>query len=287
MKNEEAIIKLMDLLYGEEPIDPAEREALLKEHPELAEELEELQSVRHTLQEVPTAEIPLTPLFMPIPPAPAPVLRKLSWPYWAAASIALVLFGFLLAKIQVRFDAGQVTIAYGKSIPPPLQWQTEQPGINSLASTRLSNLTSADTQAIQELVRTELAYHYVQLEQTIAAAQANLRKDNDQQRLEVVSQLQNELAALNKQQQEELTALVAATQANNLSKMVSTMNDAHTQQQEKIKWVLQQSFIDWNIKRETDLDRIKDEFSKVYAQVHYQKQEQDKFNRVIIQQTNN
>lgn len=278
MKNEEAIIKLMDLLYGEEPLDPAQREALLQEHPELAQELEELQDVRSALQDIPTAEIPLAPLFMPMPTVPAPVVRKLNWPYWAAASIALILFGFVLAKIQVRFDAGQVTIAYGKSAAP-LPLQVEQPRINAL--------TSADTQAIQELVRTELAYHYVQLEQSIAAAQANLRKDNDQQRLKMVDQLQNELAALNKQQQQELTALVASTQANNLSKMVSTMNDAHTQQQEKIKWVLQQSFIDWNIKRETDLERIKDEFGKVYAQVHYQKQEQDRFNRVIIQQTNN
>lgn len=286
MKNEEAIIKLMDLLYGEEPIDPAERAALLQEHPELAQELEELQDVRNTLQDIPTVEIPLAPLFMPMPTVPAPVLRKLSWPYWAAASIALILFGFVLAKIQVRFDAGQVTIAYGKSVaPPPLQ--VGEPRINALASTRLSNLTSADTQAIQELVRTELAYHYVQLEQSIAAAQVNLRKDNDQQRLQMVNQLQQELAALNKQQQEELITLVASTQANNLSKMVSTMNDAHTQQQEKIKWVLQQSFIDWNIKRETDLERIKEEFGKVYAQVNYQKQEQDRFNRVIIQQTNN
>ena len=40
MKNEEAIIKLMDLLYGEEPIDPAVRAALLQEHPELAQELD-------------------------------------------------------------------------------------------------------------------------------------------------------------------------------------------------------------------------------------------------------
>lgn len=278
MKNEEAIIKLMDLLYGEEPIDPAERAALLQEHPELAQELEELQDVRNTLQDIPTVEIPLAPLFMPMPIVPAPVLRKLSWPYWAAASVALILFGFVLAKIQVRFDAGQVTIAYGKSVaPPPLQ--AEEPRINAL--------TSADTQAIQELVRTELAYHYVQLEQSIAAAQVNLRKDNDQQRLQMVNQLQSELTALNKQQQEELITLVASTQANNLSKMVSTINDAHTQQQEKIKWVLQQSFIDWNIKRETDLERIKEEFGKVYAQVNYQKQEQDRFNRVIIQQTNN
>lgn len=278
MKNEEAIIKLMDLLYGEEPLDPAQREALLQEHPELAQELEELQDVRSALQDIPTAEIPLAPLFMSMPAVPTPMVRKLSWPYWAAASIALILFGFVLAKIQVRFDAGQVTIAYGKSATPP-QWQPEQPRINAL--------TSADTQAIQELVRTELAYHYVQLEQSIAAAQVNLRKDNDQQRLKMVNQLQNELAALNKQQQQELTALVASTQANNLSKMVSTMNDAHTQQQEKIKWVLQQSFIDWNIKRETDLERIKDEFGKVYAQVQHQRLEQDRFNRVIIQQTNN
>ena len=107
------------------------------------------------------------------------------------------------------------------------------------------------------------------------------------QRLRLVNQLQSELSALNKQQQEELTALVAATQADNLGKMVTAMNDAHSQQQEKIKWVLQQGFIDWNLKREQDLDRIKDEFNKVYAQVHYQKLEQDKFNRVIIQQTNN
>lgn len=278
MKNEEAIIKLMDLLYGEEPIDPAQRAALLQEYPELAQELEDLQEVRTALQDIPTAEIPLAPLFMHMPTAPAPVVRKLGWPYWAAASIALILFGFVLAKIQVRFDAGQVTIAFGKNTPPP-QLQVDQPRINAL--------TSADTQAIQELVRAELAYHYVQLEQSIAAAQVNLRKDNDQQRLKMVNQLQSELAALNKQQQQELTDLVASTQANNLSKLVTTMNDAHSQQQEKIKWVLQQGFIDWNIKREKDLDRIKDEFTKVYAQVQYQKQEQDRFNRVIIQQTNN
>lgn len=286
MKNEEAIIKLMDLLYGEEPIDPAQRAALLQEHPELVQELEELQEVRSTLQDIPTAEIPLAPLFMPMPANPVPMVRKLNWPYWAAASVVLILFGFVLAKIQVRFDAGEMTIAFGKTLnPTPIQ--VERSHANALASTRPSNLTSADTQAIQELVRTELAYHYVQLEQSIAAAQANLRKDNDQQRLKMVNQLQNELATLNKQQQQELTELVASTQANNLSKLVSTMNDAHSQQQEKIKWVLQQSFIDWNIKRETDLERIKDEFSKVYAQVHYQKQEQDRFNRVIIQQTNN
>lgn len=286
MKNEEAIIKLMDLLYGEEPIDPAQRAALLQEYPELVQELEELQEVRSTLQDIPTAEIPLAPLFMPMPANPVPMVRKLNWPYWAAASVALILFGFVLAKIQVRFDAGEMTIAFGKTLnPTPIQVERSQ--ANALASTRLSNLTSADTQAIQELVRTELAYHYVQLEQSIAAAQANLRKDNDQQRLQMVNQLQSELAALNKQQQEQLTAMVATTQADNLGKMVNAMNDAHSQQQEKIKWVLQQGFIDWNIKREKDLDRIKDEFTKVYAQVHYQKQEQDRFNRVIIQQTNN
>lgn len=286
MKNEEAIIKLMDLLYGEEPIDPAQRAALLQEYPELAQELEDLQEVRTALQDIPTAEIPLAPLFMPMPTAPAPVVRKLGWPYWAAASIALILFGFVLAKIQVRFDAGEMTIAFGK-IQSPSPSQVEQPRINALASTQLSNLTPADTQAIQELVRAELAYHYTQLEQTIASAQVNLRKDNNTQRLQLVNQLQNELSTLNKQQQAELTALVAATQTENLSKMLATMNDAHNQQQEKIKWVLQQGFIDWNIKREKDLDRIKDEFTKVYAQVHYQKQEQDRFNRVIIQQANN
>jgi hypothetical protein len=80
---------------------------------------------------------------------------------------------------------------------------------------------------------------------------------------------------------------VAASQADNLGKLVVAMQDAHSLQQEKLKWVVQQGFIDWNVKREKDLERIKDEFSKVYAQVHYQKQEQDKFNRVFINQTNN
>lgn len=278
MKNEDEIIKLMDLLYGEGAADAAADKAWLQEHPELAQELEDLQEVRGALQSMPVPDVPMMPWLMPTPVAPAPVIRKLSWPYWAAASIALVVFGFLLAKIQVRFDAGEMTVAFGKiQTPPPIQ--VEQPQTNVL--------TTADTQAIQELVRAELASHYTQLEQTIASAQVNLRKDNDTQRLQLVNQLQSELSALNKQQQEELTALVAATQADNLGKMVTAMNDAHSQQQEKIKWVLQQGFIDWNIKREQDLDRIKDEFNKVYAQVHYQRQEQEKFNRVIIQQTNN
>lgn len=278
MKNEEEIIKLMDLLYGEGAADADADKAWLQEHPELAQELEDLQEVRGALQSMPIPDAPIMPWPIPTPVAPAPVIRKLSWPYWAAASIALVVFGFLLAKIQVRFDAGEMTLAFGQIKKPP-QIQVEQPQTNAL--------TAADTQAIQELVRAELASHYTQLEQTIASAQANLRKDNDTQRLRLVNQLQSELSALNKQQQEELTALVAATQADNLGKMVTAMNDAHSQQQEKIKWVLQQGFIDWNLKREQDLDRIKDEFNKVYAQVHYQKLEQDKFNRVIIQQTNN
>lgn len=278
MKNEDEIIKLMDLLYGEGAADADADKAWLQEHPELAQELEDLQKVRGALQSMPIPDAPIMPWLMPTAVAPAPVVRKLSWPYWAAASITLVVFGFLLAKIQVRFDAGEMTIAFGKSqTPPPIQ--VEQPHPNAL--------TAADTQAIQDLVRAELAYHYTQLEQTIASAQVNLRKDNDTQRLQLVNQLQSELSALNKQQQAELTALVAATQADNLGKMVTAMNDAHSQQQEKIKWVLQQGFIDWNIKREQDLDRIKDEFNKVYAQVHYQRQEQEKFNRVIIQQTNN
>ena len=278
MKNEAEIIKLMDLLYGEGAADAAADKAWLQEHPELAQELEDLQEVRDALQNIPVPDAPMMPWLMPTPVAPAPLIRKLNWPYWAAASIALVVFGFLLAKIQVRFDAGEMTVAFGKT-PKPAQIQTAQPQTNAL--------TAADTQAIQELVRAELASHYTQLEQTIASAQVNLRKDNDTQRLQLVNQLQSELSALNKQQQEELTALVAATQADNLGKMVTAMNDAHSQQQEKIKWVLQQGFIDWNLKREQDLDRIKDEFNKVYAQVHYQKLEQDKFNRVIIQQTNN
>lgn len=278
MKNEDEIIKLMDLLYGEGAADAAADKAWLQEHPELAQELEDLQEVRGALQSMPVPDVPMMPWLMPAAAAPAPLIRKLTWPYWAAASIALVVFGFLLAKIQVRFDVGEMTVAFGKMQTPP-QIQVEQPHPNAL--------TAADTQAIQELVRTELAFHYTQLEQTIASAQVNLRKDNDTQRLQLVNQLQSELSTLNKQQQEELTALVAATQADNLGKMVTAMNDAHTQQQEKIKWVLQQGFIDWNIKREKDLDRIKDEFNKVYAQVHYQKLEQDKFNRVIIQQTNN
>ena len=278
MKNEDEIIKLMDLLYGEGAADAAADKAWLQEHPELAQELEDLQEVRDALQNIPVPDAPMMPWLMPTAAAPSPVIRKLSWPYWAAASIALVVFGFLLAKIQVRFDEGEMTIAFGK-IQTQTQIQVEQPQTNAL--------TAADTQAIQELVRAELASHYTQLEQTIASAQVNLRKDNDTQRLQLVNQLQSELSALNKQQQEELTALVAATQADNLGKMVTAMNDAHSQQQEKIKWVLQQGFIDWNLKREQDLDRIKDEFNKVYAQVHYQKLEQDKFNRVIIQQTNN
>ena len=278
MKNEDEIIKLMDLLYGEGAADAAADQAWLQEHPEFAQELEDLQEVRGALQNIPVPDAPMMPWLMPTPVAPAPLIRKLNWPYWAAASIALVVFGFLLAKIQVRFDAGEMTVAFGKT-PKPAQIQTAQPQTNAL--------TAADTQAIQELVRAELASHYTQLEQTIASAQVNLRKDNDTQRLQLVNQLQSELSALNKQQQEELTALVAATQADNLGKMVTAMNDAHSQQQEKIKWVLQQGFIDWNLKREQDLDRIKDEFNKVYAQVHYQKLEQDKFNRVIIQQTNN
>ncbi len=278
MKNEDEIIKLMDLLYGEGAADAAADKAWLQEHPELAQELEDMQEVRGALQSIPVSDAPMMPWLMPAAATPAPIIRKLSWPYWAAASIALVVFGFLLAKIQVRFDAGEMTIAFGKT-PKPAQIQVVQPQTNAL--------TAADTQAIQELVRAELASHYTQLEQTIASAQVNLRKDNDTQRLQLVNQLQSELSALNKQQQEELTSLVATTQADNLGKMVTAMNDAHTQQQEKIKWVLQQGFIDWNIKREKDLDRIKDEFNKVYAQVHYQRQEQDKFNRVIIQQTNN
>ena len=277
MKNEDEIIKLMDLLYGEEAADAAADKAWLQEHPELAQELEDLQEVRGALQSMPVPDAPIMPWLMPAA-APAPVIRKLSWPYWAAASIALVVLGFLLAKIQVRFDAGEMTVAF-RQIKTPPQIQVEQPQTNAL--------TAADTQAIQELVRAELASHYTQLEQTIASAQVNLRKDNDTQRLQLVNQLQSELSALNEQQQEELTALVAATEADNLGKRVTAMNDAHTQQQEKIKWVLQQGFIDWNIKREQDLDRIKDEFNKVYAQVHYQRQEQEKFNRVIIQQTNN
>jgi hypothetical protein len=278
MKNEADIIQLMDLLYGEGASDPAQTEAFLQEHPELAEELDGLQEVRQTLQSLQMPEAPPMPLFMPMPAANPPKMRVLSWSYWAAASVALILLGFGLAKIQLRFDQGQVTIAFNQAIAPPaIQTALPTQGL----------LTSADTQAIQDLVRTELSRHYDQLEQSIALAEVNLRKTNDSQRLQLVTRLQTELTALNQKQQSELTALVAASQADNLGKLVVAMQDAHSLQQEKLKWVVQQGFIDWNVKREKDLERIKDEFSKVYAQVHYQKQEQDKFNRVFINQTNN
>jgi hypothetical protein len=278
MKNEADIIQLMDLLYGEGASDPAQTEAFLQEHPELAEELDGLQEVRNTLQSLQMPEAPPMPLFMPMPSVNPPKMRILSWSYWAAASVALILLGFGLAKIQLRFDHGQVTIAFNQAIAPPsIQTALPTQGL----------LTSADTQAIQDLVRTELSHHYDQLEQSIALAEVNLRKTNDSQRLQLVTRLQTELTALNQKQQSELTALVAASQADNLGKLVVAMQDAHSLQQEKLKWVVQQGFIDWNVKREKDLERIKDEFSKVYAQVHYQKQEQDKFNRVFINQTNN
>lgn len=278
MKNEADIIQLMDLLYGEGASDPAQVEAFLQEHPELAEELDGLQEVRNTLQSLQMPEAPPMPLFMPMPAVNPPKMRILSWSYWAAASVALILLGFGLAKIQLRFDQGQVTIAFNQAIAPPsIQTALPTQGL----------LTSADTQAIQDLVRTELSHHYDQLEQSIALAEINLRKTNDSQRLQLITRLQTELTALNQKQQSELTALVAASQADNLGKLVVAMQDAHSLQQEKLKWVVQQGFVDWNIKREKDLDRIKDEFNKVYAQVHYQRQEQDKFNRVIIQQTNN
>jgi hypothetical protein len=278
MKNEADIIQLMDLLYGEGASDPAQTEVFLQEHPELAEELDGLQEVRNTLQSLQMPEAPPMPLFMSMPAANPPKMRILSWSYWAAASVALILLGFGLAKIQLRFDQGQVTIAFNQAIAPPaVQTTLPTQGL----------LTSADTQAIQDLVRTELSHHYDQLEQSIALAEVNLRKTNDSQRLQLVTRLQSELTALNQKQQSELTALVAASQAENLGKLVVAMQDAHSLQQEKLKWVVQQGFIDWNVKREKDLERIKDEFSKVYAQVHYQKQEQDKFNRVFINQTNN
>lgn len=277
MKNEADIIQLMDLLYGEGASDPAQTEAFLRKHPELAEELDGLQEVRNTLQSLQMPEAPPMPLFMPMPAANPPKMRILSWSYWAAASVALILLGFGLAKIQLRFDQGQVTIAFNQAIAPP--------AIQALPTQGL--LTSADTQAIQDLVRTELSRHYDQLEQSIALAEVNLRKTNDSQRLQLVTRLQTELTALNQKQQSELTALVAASQADNLGKLVVAMQDAHSLQQEKLKWVVQQGFIDWNVKREKDLERIKDEFGKVYAQVHYQKQEQEKFNRVFINQTNN
>ncbi|HPH18106.1 MAG TPA: hypothetical protein PLE32_04995 [Haliscomenobacter sp.] len=279
MKNEEAdIIKLMDLLYGEGAAEPEQTEAFLQEHPDLAQELDELREVRNALQGLQMPEAAPMPLFMPTPPGQAARIRRLAWPYWAAASVALVLLGFTLAKIQMRFDHGELTIAFGKAIAPP--------NVNTSVPI-LGALTAADTQAIQDLVRAELSHHYGKLEQSIALAEANLRNANDSQRLQLVTQLQSELSALNQKQQMELTALVAASQADNLGKMVVAMQDAHSQQQEKLKWIVQQGFIDWNVKREKDLDRIKDEFSKVYAQVHYQKQEQDKFNRVFINQTNN
>lgn len=278
MKNEADIIQLMDLLYGEGASDPAHVEAFLQEHPELAEELEGLQEVRNTLQSLQMPEAPAMPWLMPMPTALQPKMRILSWSYWAAASVALILLGFGLAKIQLHFDHGQVTIAFNQAIAPPaIQTALPTQGL----------LTSADTQAIQDLVRTELSHHYDQLEQSIALAEVNLRKTNDSQRLQLITRLQTELTALNQKQQSELTALVAASQADNLGKLVVAMQDAHSLQQEKLKWVVQQGFIDWNVKREKDLERIKDEFSKVYAQVHYQKQEQDKFNRVFINQTNN
>jgi hypothetical protein len=277
MKNEADIIKLMDLLYGE---GEAAGQATTSppEEPELAQELEDLREVRAAFQSLPTPEAaPPMPLFMPSYVATVPPVRRLYWPYWAAASVALILFGFALAKVQVRYDAGQLTLAFGQKQTLPLPLEQKAAPI----------LTAADTQAIQALVRGELAAHYTQLEESITQAQAALRKDNDSQRLRMVTQLQAELLALNKQQQAELSALVAATQADNLGKMVLAVQNVHSQQQEKLKWVLQQGFIDWNEKRENDLERIKDEFNKVYAQVHYQKLEQDKFNRVIIQQTNN
>ena len=278
MKNEADIIQLMDLLYGEGTSDPAQVEAFLQEHPELAEELDDLQEVRNTLQSLQMPEAPAMPWLMPMPNAIQPKMRILSWSYWAAASVALILLGFGLAKIQLRFDQGQVTIAFNQAIAPPsIQTALPTQGL----------LTSADTQAIQDLVRTELSHHYDQLEQSIALAEVNLRKTNDSQRLQLITRLQTELTALNQKQQSELTALVAASQADNLGKLVVAMQDAHSLQQEKLKWVVQQGFIDWNVKREKDLERIKDEFSKVYAQVHYQKQEQEKFNRVFINQTNN
>ncbi|MBK9490580.1 MAG: hypothetical protein IPO07_18700 [Haliscomenobacter sp.] len=278
MKNEEAdIIKLMDLLYGEGAAEPEQTEAFLQEHPDLAQELDELREVRSAPGTSNARSSTDAPCSCPSP-SPAARIRRLAWPYWAAASAALVLLGFTLAKIQMRFDHGELTIAFGKAIAPP--------NINT-RSPVLGALTAADTQAIQDLVRAELSHHYGKLEQSIALAEANLRKTNDSQRLQLVTQLQSELSALNQKQQMELTALVAASQADNLGKMVVAMQDAHSQQQEKLKWIVQQGFIDWNVKREKDLDRIKDEFNKVYAQVHYQKQEQDKFNRVFINQTNN
>ncbi len=282
MKNELDIAKLMDQLYGEGDAEGQGEQAFLAENPELADELAELKGLREELYSFHEMDLPAAPVFPLAAAASAPKLKVLRWPMRIAAAVALLLLGFLLGnKVQVRMDDGELAFSLGSK---PKQVQAISP--ESVLAVN-SKLSSADTQSIQLLVREELALYHQLMEKTITQAQYNLRHDNQERLKSLQNEFQQELMAMNTTQRRELEAILAKNQEASLVSLVRNLEEVQTQNQGKLKWIIQQGFVDWNVRREADLERIREEFNRVYTEVSFQKTEQDKLNRAIIQRVDN
>jgi hypothetical protein len=178
-------------------------------------------------------------------------------------------------------DDGELAFSLG-SKPKPVQVISPEPvlAVNS-------KLSSADTQSIQLLVREELALYHQLMKKTITQAQYNLRHDNQERLKSLQNEFQQELMAMNTTQRRELEAILAKNQEASLVSLVRNLEEVQTQNQGKLKWIIQQGFVDWNVRREADLERIREEFNRVYTEVSFQKTEQDKLNRAIIQRVDN
>jgi hypothetical protein len=282
MKNELDIAKLMDQLYGEGDAEGQDEQAFLAENPELAAELSELKGLREELYSFHEMDLPAAPIFPLAAVASTPKLKVLRWPMRIAAALALLVLGFLLGnKVQVRMDDGELAFSLG-SKPKPVQVISPEPvlAVNS-------KLSSADTQSIQLLVREELALYHQLMKKTITQAQYNLRHDNQERLKSLQNEFQQELMAMNTTQRRELEAILAKNQEASLVSLVRNLEEVQTQNQGKLKWIIQQGFVDWNVRREADLERIREEFNRVYTEVSFQKTEQDKLNRAIIQRVDN
>jgi hypothetical protein len=281
MKNELDIAKLMDQLYGEGDAEGQDEQAFLAENPALADELAELKGLREELYSFHEVDLPAGPIF-PLATAPQPKLKVLRWPTRIAAAVALLMLGFLLGnKVQVRMDHGELAFSLGTKP------STEPVILQEPALSTNNKLSTADTQSIQFLVREELALYHQLMEKTITQAQFNLRQDNQERLKNLQNEFQQELMALNSSQRRELEAILAKTQEAGLVSLVRNLEDVQAENQGKLKWIIQQGFVDWNVRREADLERIREEFSRVYTEVSYQKNEQDKLNRAIIQRVDN
>jgi len=242
---------MMDYLYGEMTDEQRrEYELWLERHPEVQQEIEELQASRNWLADVETV-IP-QPLVVNL--APKRTL-DLKWLYRVGAAAAVVL-ALWLSNFQIKGEEGGFTLSFGnpKSID---SHEIEQPVDRSVEEMEAWKMLLASNQNV--------------LEQKMMAMDSTWQ--NQFTKLE--NRQQQQWAQVNRTQTQQVQRIKQEFTEDELPRLANLMQQLQQDQLEELRLLLTEFWTSWQDTRQTDLQFIDVQMTNMLQNVERNQQESE------------